>query len=308
MEDMIRKYFLPFLAVMGAVVALGVVGWSQRKAPVPPIPFPAPKSPYKSAVYGAGLIEASSENIAVGTPFVEPIVEIFVVEGDHVNAGDPLLKQDTRALEAQRMTALSQLEAAVVNYENAKTQYSFYERLTDKNAVSEQAYSTAFFAFLEAEAQMKVAENQVKQVEVDIERSTIKAPIDGLILQVNAHVGEIYAPVSYNTTTSYANYLTAQILMGTDAPLQMRIDIDEEDCWRFVAGAAATAFVRGNPEINFPMEFLRIEPYVIPKTSFTGETVERIDTRVLQVLYQFNKKDLPVYPGQLLDVYIKAPQ
>ena len=54
------------------------------------------------------------------------------------------------------------------------------------------------------------------------------------------------------------------------------------------------------------MKFERIEPYVIPKTSFTGETTERLDTRVLQVLYRFDKKNIPLC-SQLLDVYIEAP-
>lgn len=301
-----RKWILPSLALVGALVALIVVFWSQRKLPIPPIPYPAPKSPYESAIYGAGLIEASSENIAIGTPFVEPIVEIYVVEGDKVKNGDPLLKQDTRSLEAQRETVLSQLNAARVNYENLKVQFSFYERLTDKRAVSEQSYSAAYYAMLEAFEQVQVAQNQLLQVETDIDRSTIRAPVDGEILQVNAHIGEIYPPVSYNITQSYVNLQTAQILMGTISPLQMRIDIDEEDCWRFQKGSKATAFVRGNANIHFPMKFLRIEPYVIPKTSFTGEITERLDTRVLQVLYRFEQMDLPIYPGQLLDVYIEA--
>lgn len=94
--------------------------------------------------------------------------------------------------------------------------------------------------------------------------------------------------------------------MGTVAPLQMRIDIDEEDCWRFIKGSPATAFVRGNANIHFPLKFERIEPYVIPKLSFTGEVTERLDTRVLQVLYRFEKDDLPIYPGMLLDVFIEA--
>ena len=257
--------------------------------------------------YGAGIIEASSENIAIGTPFVEPIVEVYVVEGDMVQEGDPLLKQDTRSLEAQRETALSQLCAAEINYENLKVQFSFYERLTDKRAVSEQAYAAAYYAMLEAQEQVQVAQNQLLQVETDIDRSTIRAPVEGEILQVNAHIGEIYAPDSYNITASYINLQTAQILMGTVSPLQMRIDIDEEDCWRFLKGSKATAFVRGNANICFPMKFLRIEPYVIPKLSFTGETTERLDTRVLQVLYRFEQMDLPIYPGQLLDVYIETP-
>jgi len=85
--------------------------------------------------------------------------------------------------------------------------------------------------------------------------------------------------------------------MGRLSPMQMRIDIDEEDCWRFYNGAKATAFVRGNANIQFPMKFIRVEPYVIPKTSYTGETIERIDTRVLQVIYQFDQSDLPVFQG-----------
>jgi RND family efflux transporter MFP subunit len=303
---MLRKFLLPFLSFLGALIALLVVFWSQKKAPVPAIPYPAPQSPYVHAVYGAGIIEASTENIAIGTPFIELITDIYCVEGDRVKTGDPLLKLDTRLLEAQKITAQSQLQAAVVNYENQRTQFSFYQQVKDKRAVSKQAYESVYYAMKEAEQQVKVAEAQLNQVVVDIERSTVRAPVDGEILQVNAHIGEIYSNNSYNTTQPYVNLQTALIFMGTVSPLQMRIDIDEEDAWRFKPGASATAFVRGNANIHFPMKFVRIEPYIIPKTSLTGETIERIDTRVLQVLYRFEKGDLPIYAGQLLDVYIEA--
>jgi HlyD family secretion protein len=303
---MLRKYLLPCIAILGAFIGLLVVFWSERKQPIPPLPYPPPKSPYEHAIYGAGIIEASTENIAIGTPFVEPITEIYVVEGDMVAAGDPLLKLDTRSLEAQKNTAMNQLNVSLVNYENLKTQFSFYERLKDKRAVSEQAYSSAYYSMKEAEEQVKVAQATLDQVITDIERSTVRAPVDGEILQVNAHIGEIYPSNSYNYTQSYINFETSLILMGTVAPMQMRIDIDEEDAWQFQKEAQATAFVRGNAKINFPMEFVRVEPYILPKVSYTGETIERIDTRVLQVLYRFDKEDLPVYAGQLLDIYVEV--
>ena len=69
----------------------------------------------------------------------------------------------------------------------------------------------------------------------------------------------------------------------------------------------ATAFVRGNSSIFFPMRYVYTEPYVIPKRSFTGDTTERVDTRVLQVVYSFEKGSLPIYAGQLLDVFIESP-
>src|SRR5271154_2438172 len=99
---MLRKYLLPIIAVAGALIALLVVFWSQKKEVSPPIPYPAPQSPYVHAVYGAGIIEASTENIAIGVPFIEIVTDVYCIEGDTVKAGDPLLKLDTRLLEAQK--------------------------------------------------------------------------------------------------------------------------------------------------------------------------------------------------------------
>lgn len=56
-----------------------------------------------------------------------------------------------------------------------------------------------------------------------------------------------------------------------------------------------------------PLRFVRFESYVIPETSLTGDSTERVDTRVLQVIYSFDRDDLPIYVGQQMDVYIEAP-
>jgi hypothetical protein len=71
--------------------------------------------------------------------------------------------------------------------------------------------------------------------------------------------------------------------------------------------AAATAYVRGNREIKTPLTFFRIEPYVVPRRSLTGDSTERVDTRVLQVIYAFEGGKLPIYVGQQMDVFIDAP-
>lgn len=303
---MSRKIVLPILAIIGAVGATFVVVWSQKKLPSPPIVYPAPISPYSSAIYGSGLVEASTENMAIGAPFILPIAKIFVVEGNFVKQGDPLFQLDTRSLVAQKKTAVEQLEAATIHYEDTKVQFSFYERLQDKNSVSEKEYMAAYYAMQQALADVQVAKAAVAQVEVDIERATVCAPKDGEILQVNIHEGEVYSPISYEVTQPYVNLPTALILLGAVAPLQMRIDIDEEDAWRYQKGAPATAFVRGNANLCFPMQFLRLEPYILPKVSYTGNNIEKIDTRVLQVLYQFEPSNIPVYVGQLLDVFIET--
>lgn len=297
---MLRKYLLPAIALIGACIALVVVFWTQSKPPVAPILYPPPKSPYQASIAASGVIEASSENISIGSPFSEIVTNIYVTEGDRVKAGDLLFVLDLRLFEAQKASAVAELEAALVNYEDQKTQFSFYERVVDKRAVSEQDYQRAKYALWEAQEQVRVAEAKILEIEANIQRSTIRSPIDAEILQVNVHVGEIAPVVPFVSTQA------TLILLGSVQPLQVRIDIDEEDAWRFQKGSKATAFVRGNSAIHFPLQFLRIEPFMIPKYNYTGDTSERTDTRVLQVLYRFEKADLPVYTGQILDIFIEA--
>jgi HlyD family secretion protein len=97
------------------------------------------------------------------------------------------------------------------------------------------------------------------------------------------------------------------MLFGDNKRLDVRVNVDEYDAWRIRSKAAAVAFVRGNPAIKIPLRFEYIEPYVVPKRSLSGQSTERTDTRVLQVIYSFEHGTLPVYAGQLLDVYIQAP-
>jgi hypothetical protein len=54
------------------------------------------------------------------------------------------------------------------------------------------------------------------------------------------------------------------------------------------------------------LQFERVEPYVIPKKSLTGDNTERVDTRVLQVIYAVNVSEMPLYVGQQVDVFIEA--
>jgi HlyD family secretion protein len=57
-------------------------------------------------------------------------------------------------------------------------------------------------------------------------------------------------------------------------------------------------------DLKVPLEFVRVQPYVSPKIELSDERQERVDLRVLPIIFRFQKKDIPVYPGQLVDVYI----
>ena len=71
-------------------------------------------------------------------------------------------------------------------------------------------------------------------------------------------------------------------------------------------GCAATAFIKGRRDFPIALKFVRIEPYILPKQSLTGESSERVDTRVLQIIFHFSQPGLPVYVGQQMDVFLDA--
>ena len=148
------------------------------------------------------------------------------------------------------------------------------------------------------EAVLGSASAQVEQIKIEIERRTIRAPVSGRILQIKTQLGEF-------ATSGVLS--TPLMLLGDDTRLHVRVDIDENDAWRVRPEAPAMAFVRGNPDLKTPLKFERFEPYVVPKISLTGESTERTDTRVLQVIYSFDPAALPVYVGQQMDVFIEAP-
>jgi len=97
------------------------------------------------------------------------------------------------------------------------------------------------------------------------------------------------------------------MIFGSVTPLHVRVDVDEHDAWRVRGGTQAVASPRGNGSIRIPLEFVRFEPYVIPKKSLTGDSTERVDTRVLQIIYRVKEQSAPLYVGQQVDVYIETP-
>jgi len=145
--------------------------------------------------------------------------------------------------------------------------------------------------------QVKEAKARVATVETDIERSIIRAPMEGQVLRVNVRVGQ-FAQASELTTPL--------MIFGSSGWFHIRVDIDEEDAWRVIKGAPGVAYMRGNRNIHVPLTYIRLEPYLIPKQALTGENTERVDTRVLQLIYEMDQKDLPIYPGMLMDAYLEA--
>ena len=148
-----------------------------------------------------------------------------------------------------------------------------------------------------AVAEAKVVDADVGMLQTDLAQSEVKAPIDGTVLRVNARAGEFAAAGTLRE---------GLVVMGQLTPLHIRVDVDELDAWRFDPKGKAVAVLRGGKIVEFPIEYVRTVPVVIPKRTLTGENSERIDTRVMEMIYRFTQDNPKVLPGQLLDVYIDS--
>ncbi|MBS0264432.1 MAG: efflux RND transporter periplasmic adaptor subunit [Planctomycetes bacterium] len=147
---------------------------------------------------------------------------------------------------------------------------------------------------LVARAAVQQAEAQLRQAQTDLARLTVTAPRDGTILKINVREGEFVAQPSS----------TELMILGDIDTLHVRVDIDESDIPRFPHKTPARAFMRGDTTQPIDLEFVRVDPYVIPKKSLTGSSQERVDTRVLQVIYRVGSEPDRLVVGQQLDVFI----
>ena len=133
---------------------------------------------------------------------------------------------------------------------------------------------------------------------------SVKAPIAGVVLSVYAAAGSYVSPQgAYDPYTQAFDQL---VIMGPPQDyLAVRCFVDEimvsrlPSKWHITAQMTVTG-----TDIKVPLEFVRVQPYVSPKIELSNERQEKVDLRVLPVLFRFQKQDIPVYPGQLVDVYI----
>jgi len=360
----VRSIVIPVLAVAGAGVAVYTAAQSNKPVvPAQPVAAPA-SSPFTSPVAGAGIVEASTQNIAIGSNVAGIVTRVFVKVGDTVKAGSPLFQIDDRTLRAQLAVRQAELDArkAVLAAARARVQrdeqwprpeqvpplqaaVAAADALVEDATVqlnNAQAASTTPGAIAAEEldrrrwalaaakarqaqarselqlmtagtwaqdlavtraqeaqsaADVQAAQAALAATQTEIDRLTVAAPTDGQVLQVNIRAGEF---------AQAGPLATPLMLFGATSTLHVRVDIDENDAWRVKPDAKAKASLRGNASLATDLSFVRIEPYVVPKRSLTGDSAERVDTRVLQVIYAFPASALPVYVGQQMDVFIDA--
>lgn len=290
---------LTFWLALAGLVSAGLLIVRLRASisePVPPPPVTPASKPFAHCLGAAGIVEALRENTLVAPPASGLVESVAVKVWDKVEAGAVLFTLDSRDLRAALAPQRAQIVVAEATLARLRDQLARLEAVSDQRAISTEDIKLRRSDVAVAEAQLEAARAALAQTQALIERLTVRAPIPGTVLQVNTRAGEFLSAAATN----------APVILGAIDQLQVRADIDEQLAPRMRAGARAFAFVKGDSSRSLPLTFVRIEPFIIPKKSLTGASIERVDTRVLQVIFRFdNPTERPVYVGQQMDILIE---
>ncbi|MCE2982911.1 MAG: HlyD family efflux transporter periplasmic adaptor subunit [Parachlamydia sp.] len=216
-------------------------------------------------------------------------------------------------------TAEADLQNAAIEKEQTERRYNLTQRLSDPRALSQDDISKRFATYKQAEAkweqakahlskvkagtwepdleiaELKVqqAKNQVMKVLTEIDRMNVRSPIDGKVLQIKIHEGEL--PTISNTPL---------MVIGNIEEKKLEVSINQFNASNFNPKASAVAYLQGDSSHEYPLEFVKLEPYLVSKQHVASNLAEKVDTRVLQVTYRFKDTPSNLYVGQVMDVFI----
>lgn len=298
----------------GAGILAGLISvyiYNEKAAPQPPIA--ASYNPYENGVYATGIVESfqpHSSNINIYPEVSGTVTNVFVSDGQTLTQGTPLFSLDDsvqKQIVAKDLASTQYANANLVNVQQQldKTQKSYN---IDHQSVSQNTLDTAVNAVKIAVENLNVAKGQYGADKALLDHYIVRAPIDGMVFRMVAATGDYVSPQGIFDT--YTTNMLPAVQMGVVTPdLEVRCYLDEilVPSLPDTKNLEATLYVRGQNTKGIPLQFVSIQPYTIPNIELSNERAERVDVRVLPIIFKFKKPtDMKMYPGQLVDIYIKG--
>jgi HlyD family secretion protein len=285
-------FTIAIIGILAGLIAAYIFGMVRKAQP--PV-FKPVSNPFESAIYANGMIESdlpSGENINIFPQISGPITQVLVQEGQSVSAGTPLFAIEDSVQRADTELAVANLKLARDQYDKDRAAYD-----ADPKSISKTVLDTADDTVNQATAALKAANALLQYY-------SVKAPVAGVVLAVNAAVGGYVS--SQGNYDSYTELFDPLVVMsGPQDYMDVRCYVDEilvsrlPSKWHIQAQMQITG-----TDIKVPLEFVRVQPYISPKIELSNQKQEQVDLRVLPVIFRFQKQDAPVYPGQMVDVFI----
>jgi HlyD family secretion protein len=254
--------------------------------------------------------QADAAEAALAALRAQPRPEALAVADSQVRQADATWQLANDQYEKRRSAAAA--DAGVISREALDTARGTRDQaraaLEVARRQAELVRAGAWSFDIEAQTRQRdAAREAVRNAEALLDRYTVRARTAGRVLSVGVTVGATVGPNGlYN---SYTQTIDPALTLGSgDGRLAVRCYVDEILVSRLPPGdrMQARMTLRGT-EVSVPLEFARIQPSLIPKIALSNARQERVDLRVLPVIFRFEKPEgAAVYPGQLVDVYIAS--
>lgn len=239
-----------------------------------------------------GLVQATLTNSKAGTVIARRrsriaaeiggrVVEIVHREGAHVKAGEILVRLAEASLRAKLEqahegipVAEARLEDACLRRDRARRELDRTRRLAEQNVISEDrldalqySFDSARVACESAQAELGQARANWRAAQSELAKTTIVAPFDGIIAEVNVEIGEWVTPSPPLLTSPPVIDLIDPTSIYISAPM------DEVDAGAVRPGLPVEVTVDSRPGETFPGRVARVAPYVLD-TEAQNRTLE----------------------------------
>ena len=214
---------------------------------------PAPPKPGDVVLTVSGYV-IPRERIELSPRFQATVTWIGVHKGDRVKKGDVIVRLDDAEYRAKVLESEGNLVRAQADLANAEANLKRQYALSSKNIDSERALDDARRARDMALAQITVAQGQLAYARTYQEWCTIRAPINGTVLEKLVEADELVTPMTFGGTRGPS---TALLSMADLTDLQVEIDLNEADLAKI-----------------HPKQRCRISPEAYPDKRYNGYVAE----------------------------------
>src|SRR6056297_1851410 len=181
----------------------------------------------ESEVYAAGYVQPVVK-VNISANVSGEITDLYVKEGQMVKKGDLLVQLDKVIYQANVKQAKSMYNSSLAGKRVAENEYRRAKALFRENNYSESAFDNARLRLEQAESSLEQAEAQLEQARDNLDKTTLRAPIDGMVIGLRKEKGEIVMGSTFQ----------ADIIMtiGDLSEMEVEVDVNENDIVRVKKG------------------------------------------------------------------------
>lgn len=240
-----KRWLKIIILVVAVLVVAGLVAGnlSQNKdKSIEVIMVKAQRGRLVQTVPGTGRVQPEIQ-VKISANVSGEITGIYVEEGDRVKKGDLLVSLDRERYEAAVEQAQSSLKSAEAALEKSKSELGRVEELNRRGMASQADLEAARADFLYRSAEVERSQAYLKQARDDLAKTSIYAPMDGIISLLNKEPGEMALGAQFQQDII--------MIVADMSKMEVEVEVDESDVVDVALGDTATVEIDAYPDTTF---------------------------------------------------------